>query len=515
MISSAGKGFLRAANPRNSDVSPMEVIGSCVIHMVFSPVDRVFRISFRIVRDLLYAVVLGVAFMKARHSTISFRDKEGFRPTTESTRVSFSSHTTNSATSSKDVTAAWTSFCAVRPPADNAPNPDDPRHVILKCLAEANEDSLDQVADHLRSICWTIKERRRSNAATVNTSRNALRKEERRRQQAVTEAAIARTETAPAPASQPSSNRQPGEEFPTPSQKEADSPTIADGAVWEDEGTLDWVLRLSNAVSSLPDGTSVHVDTRIKGPQPQTRLLVIVEPREKFNLKRGVDIGIPRGIQWWQSGNPRKCKVTNVATGPIPISKGVPVATVYSVNIFDTPGIQSPLKPLPQTCTGDEMNVLNAPERQAESRELAQQNNLDEANIGQLSPTEKEALMKVLEEYVDVFAANPEVVTAWRGPPMRLELKDPNSAPYVVPMRHYTPEQRKMIQAEIEKLHKAGAIVPSTSQYASCCHTMRKNNEIIRVVQDFRGLNALLKAQSGGLGDFLTIYDEIDHTSPA
>ena len=70
-----------------------------------------------------------------------------------------------------------------------------------------------------------------------------------------------------------------------------------------------------------------------------------------------------------------------------------------------------------------------------------------------------------------------------------------------------------MIQAEINKLHKAGAIVPSTSQYASCCHTVRKKNGTVRVVQDFRGLNALLKAQSGGLGDLLTIYDEMDQSA--
>ena len=194
--------------------------------------------------------------MKEHHNTISFREKEGFRPTPESAWVPFSSYTTNSATSSKDVTAAWTSFCAVRPPADNGPNP---------------EESLDQVVDHSRSICWTIKKRRRSHATTVNTSRNALRKEKRRRQQAAAEAAIAGTETVPAPASQPPSNRQPGGEFPTPSQMEADSPTTADGAVWEDEGTLDWVLRLSNTVSSLSGGTCVQVDARVKCPQPQTR----------------------------------------------------------------------------------------------------------------------------------------------------------------------------------------------------------------------------------------------------
>ena len=109
--------------------------------MVFSLVDRVFRISFRIVRDLPYAVIAGVTFMKKHQSTISFRDKEGFRPTTE--LAFFLSHTTNSATSSKEVTAAWTAFCAVRPAADNDPNLEDPRHAIPKCLAEANWDSLD------------------------------------------------------------------------------------------------------------------------------------------------------------------------------------------------------------------------------------------------------------------------------------------------------------------------------------------------------------------------------------
>ena len=120
--------------------------------------------------------------------------------------------------------------------------------------------------------------------------------------------------------------------------------------------------------------------------------------------------------------------------------------------------------------------------------------------------------MEVLKEYADVLAANPKAVAACRGPLMRLDLKDPNSAPYVAPMRRYTFEQRKMIQAEIEKLLKAGVIVPSTSQYASCCHTVRKKDGIVRVVQDFRGLNALLKARSGGLGDLLYIYGEIDQS---
>ena len=147
---------------------------------------------------------------------------------------------------------------------------------------------------------------------------------------------------ASAPVNQSPLNLRPERESPPPTQTETDDPSSMDGAVLDDEGTLDWVLRLSNAMPSLLGGTSVQVDARVKGPQPQTRLFVIIEPREKFNLKREADIGVPRGIQWWEPGN------------PLSISKGVPVATVYSVNNFDTPRIQSLLKPLVQSYAGDE-----------------------------------------------------------------------------------------------------------------------------------------------------------------
>ena len=112
----------------------------------------------------------------------------------------------------------------------------------------------------------------------------------------------------------------------------------------------------------------MQVDDRVKVPQPQSLLLVIIEPREALNLKRGVDIEVPRGVQWWEPGNPLNYKVTNMATIPISISKVVPVATVYSVNSFDIPRFQSLLKTLPQSYAGDERITLNVPERQVNSR---------------------------------------------------------------------------------------------------------------------------------------------------
>ena len=233
MIYPSGKTFLRVTNPRNSGVSPMEVIGSCLIPMAFSPVDRVFRISFRIVGDLPYAVVLGASSMKEHQRTISFRENEGFRPTPESTRVPFSRHTTNSATASKDVTAAWTAFCAIRTTADNDPNLEDPRHFISKCLTEANEDSLDQVVDHLRSTLRITEEKRRSHAATVNASRNAFRKEKRQRQLAEAGAKMAEAGTTSALVNKPPPNLQPGGESHAHTQTRTHDP-IMGGAVWED-----------------------------------------------------------------------------------------------------------------------------------------------------------------------------------------------------------------------------------------------------------------------------------------
>ena len=88
---------------------------------------------------------------------------------------------------------------------------------------------------------------------------------------------------------------------------------------------------------------------------------------------------------------------------------------------------------------------------------------------------------------------------------MILELKDPECSPYVAHQRSYTPEQRQMIQEDVSKLSKAGAIRPSHNAYAPA----RKKAGTVRVVQGFRGLNALLKGQSGGLGNLPTIFDEM------
>lgn len=82
---------------------------------------------------------------------------------------------------------------------------------------------------------------------------------------------------------------------------------------------------------------------------------------------------------------------------------------------------------------------------------------------------------------------------------MILELKDSKITPYVAPACNFTSERGQMIQSEIQKLEAAKAIEPSTSKYASACHTVWKKDGTVRVVQDFRGL-CLAEISKGGFG---------------
>ena len=216
---------------------------------------------------------------------------------------------------------------------------------------------------------------------------------------------------------------------------EDDQETKKNEAVLEDDATLEWILRLDQAVV-LPGGTSVDVDARTQGPLPQSKLLIIVEPLEKFDPKRGVDVGIPRGVQYWDPRNPIQCKVTNISHSPCTQPKGIKVATGYSVNNYDLPRIRSLISSQVRETIVSSDQTLNEP---LEGEQESQSVNLEEANVGQLTPSQKRRLMALLEEYRYIFAA----VEACGGPLMMLEVKDPNSKPYVTPTRNYTPSKGK------------------------------------------------------------------------
>ena len=50
LLNPTKKGLLRAVNPYNSAVPPIEVVGWCLLPLVFVPVDQVFRAKLRVVK---------------------------------------------------------------------------------------------------------------------------------------------------------------------------------------------------------------------------------------------------------------------------------------------------------------------------------------------------------------------------------------------------------------------------------------------------------------------------------
>lgn len=61
LVNPTGKGLLSTANPKNNAVPPepaMEVVVSCLLPLVFAPVDQIFYVKVQMVTEFPYAMVL-------------------------------------------------------------------------------------------------------------------------------------------------------------------------------------------------------------------------------------------------------------------------------------------------------------------------------------------------------------------------------------------------------------------------------------------------------------------------
>ena len=56
MISNKGRGRLRAADPEGGKEPPMTILGTCVLFLVFPPVDDIFATRVRVVDRLRIAL---------------------------------------------------------------------------------------------------------------------------------------------------------------------------------------------------------------------------------------------------------------------------------------------------------------------------------------------------------------------------------------------------------------------------------------------------------------------------
>ena len=89
MISKRGKGRLRAATPVDSKEPPMTILGTCILFLVFPPVDGMFAMRVRVVEQLPIGLIMGTAFMRRYGSSLHFEGPGPgwFKPTQTSPRA--------------------------------------------------------------------------------------------------------------------------------------------------------------------------------------------------------------------------------------------------------------------------------------------------------------------------------------------------------------------------------------------------------------------------------------------
>ena len=87
IISKRGRGLLHAANPAKDKVPPMTIVGTAILLLIFPPVDRVFKVRVRVVKDLPFGLILGAAYMRHYNSVLNFGGLRSFHPAGDSPSV--------------------------------------------------------------------------------------------------------------------------------------------------------------------------------------------------------------------------------------------------------------------------------------------------------------------------------------------------------------------------------------------------------------------------------------------
>ncbi|XP_047484925.1 uncharacterized protein LOC125036378 [Penaeus chinensis] len=107
-----------------------------------------------------------------------------------------------------------------------------------------------------------------------------------------------------------------------------------------------------------------------------------------------------------------------------------------------------------------------------------------------LSPDQEEDVLKLLQEFSDLFTDTPQVTT--------LVMHDVKLVPGAVPIKQspyrMAPLKSQVLKTEIEYLLVAGIIEPSKSHWASPCVLVRKADSSWRLCIDYRKINALTVA---------------------
>ena len=175
---------------------------------------------------------------------------------------------------------------------------------------------------------------------------------------------------------------------------------------------------------------------------------------------------------------PLRCKLANTTKHPLSTCKGVLVAKAIAVNASDKGRLRALVEPtaeanqeVPAGNFGGRGGTLGSGADESREEERSQNVDLKDANMGQLSETEKRRLLGMLGGFVKagLFPVDSKKVPPCKDMKLRIPLTDEKCKPFAARQRRYSPEERAMMQAETAKLESRGVISPSFSEWAAQC----------------------------------------------
>ena len=111
-----------------------------------------------------------------------------------------------------------------------------------------------------------------------------------------------------------------------------------------------------------------------------------------------------------------------------------------------------------------------------------------------LNPSEQNALVRLLEEYRDIFSTSPRDLG--RTNLAKHNIDTGNAAPIRKPPYRVSPSQRQEIDKHVREMLDKNVIKPSTSPWASPILLVKKPNGTNRFCIDFRGVNKITTKDS-------------------
>lgn len=424
----------------------MTILGTCLLYMVFPPVDGIFAVKVRVVEQLPLGLILGTSFMRRYESSLIFEGPGSgwFKPTPTAARVPL---------------LPW-----MERPRDK----DGTRAMEIDDVREASQEKDGQAMWMLDDQEWTVSldEDQQSQPSEV-MALDALELGTT----AWTDGGTLKWEM--------SVDR---------------NVTIPGGVSVEIDAHVTGAMPSSKTLVVVFPVSSLDLEKKVtlgisKGVQwwiPGKRLKIKVDNRahSSSTLHKGMIVATAFAV------NSDDVERMVLLKEPLPEHSPEELKEEYPVI--------EPRAPAPAPMPGE-------PQEEPEDPGA----DFTEAKMGQLGPRSRERVLEVLRECKAFFPANTKVVNLIAGREVALPLYDEKTKPFACKAQRFSPHMSDLLMEQINRMLEAGILRFATSEWCARIVLVLKKDGTYRIALDYRELNKLLEKNVGGLGDIVGMLDRM------